>query len=770
MLRITMQLVMILATTAGARAQEGELQRLIDESQAGQTVRVTAGRHDGPLVIRRSMTLAGEPGAIIDAHEKGDAIRIEAPDVTVRGMRITGTGDSLDRENAGIVVLAPRAIIEDNTFDDVLFGIYLKKAADSVIRRNRIGGKDLDLPRRGDGIRLWYSPGCLIEDNNVHDGRDVVIWFSSNVTVRGNLVSRGRYGLHFMYCDDNTLENNSLQDNSVGAFLMYSRRLTLRGNRFARNRGPSGYGIGLKDMDGVTATGNVFDGNRIGIYFDNSPSSVDVQQHFSRNVLAFNDIALAFQPSTKRNHFSENTFLENIEQVAVLGSGRFDGNSFTTDGRGNYWSDYNGYDRGGDGVGDVPYQAQSLFENLMDREPKLRLFLFSPAQQAIEMAARTVPTIRPIPKLTDSAPLMQPILIAMPQQTQASASSLAAVAAGLIVASGLLLTLVGRGPIRNATASTAAPAAQFEMQDSEAVTSTAPLLKVQSLSKRFGRVWAVEDMSFDLRGGEALALWGDNGAGKTTAIRCILGLYRCAAGASIVIVGHDVRRHGKAARTCVGYVPQELAFYDDWKADELLCFFARIKRVHKRRVGQVLAEVGLSDHARKKVAALSGGMKQRLALAAALLADPPLLILDEITANLDAAARRSFLSLLQDQRRRDKAILFTSHRLEEITALADRVLVMQRGRVTAVCEPQQLAQTLGLQVGLRVWVDAAGLDKAVELLHREGFDARRNGRSLSVRVRPDDKGRPLNVLMTGGLTVQDFELDNHSNGEEGVTS
>jgi nitrous oxidase accessory protein len=256
------------------------------------------------------------------------------------------------------------------------------------------------------------------------------------VVIRANHISHGRYGLHFMYTDRNVMEDNRLEDNSVGAFLMYSRGLTLRRNVFARNRGPSGYGVGLKDMDGVTAQDNLFAGNRVGLQLDNSPSSLRVHDLFERNVFACNDVGIAFMPAVKRNGFRDNCFIENLEQVAILGGGTFEGNDFTVEGRGNFWSDYRGWDQDGDGIGDLPYRAESLFENLMDRDPRLRLFLFSPAQQAVELAARAFPVVAPQPKLTDTAPLTRLPSIDLRLPPGAGSWPLLAESAALLAAGG----------------------------------------------------------------------------------------------------------------------------------------------------------------------------------------------------------------------------------------------------------------------------------------------------------------------------------------------
>jgi nitrous oxidase accessory protein len=397
-----------------ATASDFDLLAAIDAAPTGATVTVPAGTYAGPLVIEKSMTLAADGRVVLDGGGEGDVIQIKAPDVTIRGFVIRHTGDSLDRENAGVTVLAPRATIEHNVLEDVLFGIYVKAGVDSVIRGNTIGGKDLAVQRRGDGIRIWQSHRTLIEDNVVRHSRDAVMWFSDGVHLRNNRIIDGRYGLHFMYSDGNIIEDNHLEGNSVGAFLMYSKGLTLRRNVFARNRGPSGFGVGLKDMDSTVAEDNLFLGNRVGLHLDSSPSSMRVTDTFTRNIFAFNDIGIAFLPAVQRNRFQ-------------------------VEGRGNFWSDYRGYDLDGDGLGDLAYRSESLFENLMDREPKLRLFLFSPAQQAVEMAAKAFPMVMPQPKFSDEAPLMAPVAATVAPAPPQAAWPMAVLAVSLLAGAGITL-------------------------------------------------------------------------------------------------------------------------------------------------------------------------------------------------------------------------------------------------------------------------------------------------------------------------------------------
>lgn len=423
-------LVLVPAVHAQSQGQivtpQGEFESLTEalaQAEAGDTVEVYGGIYEGPLLLEKPVELVGYDWPVIDGGGRGTVVKLVAPDITIRGFVIRDSGDSLAEENSGIAVEAPGALLEGNRLEDTLFGIYLREANNSTIRDNNISSKDLPVPRRGDPIRVWYSNDVLIEDNLVKKGRDVVLWYSERLTVRDNEVSDGRYGLHFMYCDDAIIENNLLTGNSVGTFLMYSRRLNLLNNTIAHNRGPSGFGVGLKDMDDAIIENNLFLDNRIGAHLDNSPREVNSIGRFDGNVFAFNDVGVNLMPSVRRNQFVINSFVENEEQVAIAGrGGRSSDNAWTIDGQGNYWSDYVGYDGDADGLGDVPYKAERLFENLMDQNSSLRLFLYSPAEQAVDFAARAIPFVKPQPKMTDEAPLMEPVmpedLPAVPETSQ----------------------------------------------------------------------------------------------------------------------------------------------------------------------------------------------------------------------------------------------------------------------------------------------------------------------------------------------------------------
>lgn len=282
------------------------------------------------------------------------------------------------------------------------------------------------------------------------------------------------------------------------------------------------------------------------------------------------------------------------------------------------------------------------------------------------------------------------------------------------------------------------------------------MIRIENITKRFGRITAVHGVSVEIAPGDSVALWGANGAGKTTIIRCVLGLLGY--DGRISVGGFDAWRDGKRARKLIGYVPQELGFYDDLGVAEAITFFGRLKAVHVADVGEVLGTVGLIGHERKRVRELSGGMKQRLALAVALLGDPPVLVLDEVTTSLDACGRDEFVALLSRLSGAGRSMLFASHRAEEVTTLAKRVVMLDKGRVTGEVTAGAFLSKLGLGTVMHLHLAAAVRDPAVNLLRKHGFDARLNGVGLLVPVPAAQKAAPLRLLAEERIFIEDFEV------------
>ncbi len=284
------------------------------------------------------------------------------------------------------------------------------------------------------------------------------------------------------------------------------------------------------------------------------------------------------------------------------------------------------------------------------------------------------------------------------------------------------------------------------------------MITVSNLTKTFGKLTAVDHLSFTVQAGEVVAFWGANGAGKTTALRCLLNLmpYK----GEITINGQNIQKAGKQVRQQIGFVPQELTFHDDMTVQETMEFYALLRKLgYDFNFAPLLERLELMPHKEKRVRDLSGGLKQRLALALALLSDPPILFLDEPTASLDVNARNDFLSLLLELKQAGKTMIFTSHRLEDMLTLADRVLVLAQGQLQADCPPSHLTRNLERPSTLYLYLPNDGMETAVNLLHQHGLTASKNGHVLRVQVEPGAKGQPLNLLYEAGIPVTDFEIE-----------
>ena len=238
------------------------------------------------------------------------------------------------------------------------------------------------------------------------------------------------------------------------------------------------------------------------------------------------------------------------------------------------------------------------------------------------------------------------------------------------------------------------------------------ILSVERLTKRYGRLVAVDDISFQVRRGETFGMLGPNGAGKTTTLEMIEGLRRPDAG-RITLLGLDAVRQRRSVQERIGVQLQSQALWPELTVEETLKMFRALFR-RKAPLEELLQRASLVEKRRSLVSALSGGQKQRLSLATALVNDPDIVFLDEPTTGLDPQARHSFWDLIRDMQGQRKTVIVTTHYMEEAEVLCERVAIMDQGRIIALDTPRQLVR--GLAFDNTVECSFAGSVKRERLL------------------------------------------------------
>ncbi len=233
------------------------------------------------------------------------------------------------------------------------------------------------------------------------------------------------------------------------------------------------------------------------------------------------------------------------------------------------------------------------------------------------------------------------------------------------------------------------------------------LVTLSGVSKHYGAHQAVDGLELQLREGECVALAGHNGAGKSTLIKLILGLIRPTRG-RVALFGHDA--HSPAAarmRNRIGYLPETVALHPSMTGEETLAFYARLKRQPLSGNPALLEKVGIAGAARRRVGGYSKGMRQRLALAQALLGEPRVLLFDEPTTGLDPASRLMFYDIVHELRASGATILLSTHALSELAGHADRIVVMKAGRKIADGAMSALRRSTGLPIRIRLTLASA---------------------------------------------------------------
>ena len=379
------------------------LQDAIDNAPSGSILKLPAGIYKGSITINKPISIIGkEDNVIIDGEGKGTVITVNSSFVTLKNLKIVGSGDRHEKVDAAISLNdSKQCEVSHCIIEDCLFGIDLKMMHNSIIRNNRISSKDFELGLRGDGIRVWYSNDNIIKANSLINSRDMVVWYSHGNEISENFGEYCRYSLHFMYAGKNIVKNNHYQYNSVGIFFMYSRDTVASGNVIKSSLGATGMGIGLKDVSNFTLKDNTVIYCAQGIYIDRSPFEPQTNNWIEKNKILYNAEAIHFHSLSENNIIKENVIMGNIEDVVNDSRGSNTSNNEIV---GNYWDNYEGFDRDDDNVGDTPHKVYQYADQLWVYNPDVKFFYASPVISMLNFLAKLAPFTAPLFLLEDKKP------------------------------------------------------------------------------------------------------------------------------------------------------------------------------------------------------------------------------------------------------------------------------------------------------------------------------------------------------------------------------
>jgi len=377
------------------------LRQGIKEAKDGDTILLNKGIYkEGNIIINKAIYLIGIDGPVLDGDNKDEILTLTGKNIVIKGIHFANAGYSSMNDYAALKIIdATSVVIENNNFNNTFFAIHVANSTHSLIRNNTIKGNDKSEHLSGNGIHLWKCANMQVENNSIQGHRDGIYFeFVTESTIQNNLSEKNiRYGLHFMFSNNDNYFNNTFRNNGAGVAVMYSHKVKMEGNKFEMNWGPSSYGILLKDITDSYIQHNTFFKNSVGIHMEGS-SRIDV----SKNIFKENGWAIKVQASCDDNNFFQNNFFGNSFDVATNGSLVL--NKFYN----NYWDKYEGYDLNKDGIGDVPYHPVSMYSMIVEQNPNSLILLRSFMVSLLDKAEKAIPSLAS-ENLVDDKPMIKSI-------------------------------------------------------------------------------------------------------------------------------------------------------------------------------------------------------------------------------------------------------------------------------------------------------------------------------------------------------------------------
>lgn len=367
----------------------------------GDEILIKKGMYkENGIIINKSISLIGEKGVIIDGENVGGILIFEANNFSIKGLKIINVGSSYTIDYAAIrVVKVSDFLIEDCILENVFFGVLVEKSKRGIIRNNKISSIRKGEASSGNGIHIWSGDKIEIYNNELFGLRDGIYFeFVNNSTIYKNYSHDNiRYGLHFMFSNNNEYHHNEFRNNGAGVAVMFSKFIDMHHNKFWFNWGSASYGLLLKEIYDAEIYDNLFEQNTIAI---NAEGSTRI--NYKNNVFLRNGWAIKIAGACYTNIFLHNDFMSNSLDLAY--NSNINDNKFDN----NYWSEYTGYDLDKNGIGDVPYRPVKLFSYIVNKTPQALVLLRSLFVDIVNFSEKVSPVFTP-DELMDNNPLMKRI-------------------------------------------------------------------------------------------------------------------------------------------------------------------------------------------------------------------------------------------------------------------------------------------------------------------------------------------------------------------------
>lgn len=378
------------------------LRTAVEMAGDGDTILLHKGIYrEGNIIINKSICLIGVNGPILDGENKHEILTVSGERIIIKGIRFRNSGYSSMNDYASVnLVDAKNCIIENNTIENSYFAIHVANASRTIISNNIIKAIPKTEQTSGNGIHLWKCNNMIVENNDIQGHRDGIYFefVTESFIYQNKSYKNIRYGLHFMFSNNNSYMENKFRENGAGVAVMYSHHVVMHSNQFEQNWGPNAYGILLKEISDASIINNTFNQNTVGILMESTNRIDAVMNDFTSNGWALRIQASCNENTVRFNNFSANTFDVATNGITML-------NRFYN----NYWDKYEGYDLNKDGLGDVKYHPVSLYSMVTEQNPNSLLLLRSFMVSLLDKAEKTIPSLTP-ENLIDEQPLMKEVL------------------------------------------------------------------------------------------------------------------------------------------------------------------------------------------------------------------------------------------------------------------------------------------------------------------------------------------------------------------------